>query len=152
MDKETFLKLLKKGENKTYTDHDRCIQIILDYITSSPIFQIIDGPNYGGGQGPDLVFRNTTTRVVEYIEVELDAKVSKKARRIAKRAEEYSQKFEKARLWMVSSSDKWLTSEKGTGVIDYLDKSLLKTGKIEVNRISPIDLGVCSITRNFPFR
>ena len=134
------------------TDHDRCIQIILDYIRSLPTaFQLLENPSMGIEQGPDLLFLNKKLDCIEYVEVELDAKASTKAVRMARRAADLHLRYRKpVRVWMISSSDKWVTSEKKTGVADKTDTQLVG-GEVQVFRMSPIDLGIHSITRDFPF-
>jgi hypothetical protein len=129
------------------TDHDRCIQILLDYVKSKPLsFRLLQDPSPGIEQGPDLLFLNSMSNCVEYVEVELDAKSSVKATRMAKRAELLHQRHKKpVRVWMVSSSDKWVASEKEIGVSNHVNKELLQSGAVSVFRISPLDLGIYSI-------
>jgi len=134
------------------TDHDRCIQIILDYIKSKPTTFELLKVNVGVEQGPDLLFVNGKQNCIEYVEVELDAKESRKAVRMAKRASEFHHRYNKpVRVWMVSSSNEWVTSQKKTGVADNINAQLLGNQAIKVFRISPIDLGIFSLTRDFPF-
>jgi hypothetical protein len=135
------------------TNHDRCIQIVLDYIKSYPsIFRLIREPSIGIEQGPDLLLLNSAQDCIECVEVELDTKSSIKAKRIAKRAESLNSQYGKpVRVWMISSSDKWVTSDGRMGVRDYIDKKKIEDKTIEVFRIIPVDLGTHSVMRGFPF-
>ena len=127
------------------TDHNRCIYIIHKYMLEHPqIFSVKDAPCYGFEKGPDLIAHNLCMDVIDYIEVELDATNSKKFARIAERANNLVSKHNKpVRLWLVSSSDKWIL-----GIRKEIQKLGEKSeNRISIRRISPLDIG----ERHFPF-
>lgn len=127
------------------TDHDKCLYIIHKYILEHPqVFSIERAPSYGIEKGPDLVAHNLCMDLIDYIEVELDATHSKKFKRIAEKAKDLVDKYNKpVRLWLISSSDKWIVGIKKEvrKLGDFYEK------KITIKRISPIDIG----ERRFPF-
>lgn len=121
------------------TDHDKCLYILHKYMIEHPqVFQVDQPPSYGIKPGYDLVARNLCMNVIEYIEVELDATDTKKFKRIAEKGKDLYIKHNKpVRLWMVSTSDKWIRGVRKaiTGLGDPYSK------KITVQRISPLDVG-----------
>ena len=127
------------------TDHDKCLYLIHKYMLEHPqVFSIKESPSYGFEKGPDLVAHNLCMDLIDHIEVELDATHSKKFERIAERAKNLVDKYSKpVRLWLVSSSDKWIVGVKKE--IQNLGKPFDK--KIMIRRISPLDIG----ERHFPF-
>lgn len=127
------------------TDHDRSLYLIHKYMVEQPkVFHIQETPSYGFQKGADLLAHNVCMNVIEYIEVELDATHSKKFKRIAKRAKDLFDKYDKpVRLWLVSSSDKWTIGVRRR--VRELGEPYNK--KITVSRISPLDLG----EGRFPF-
>lgn len=133
-------------EMKGKTDHRECIEIIVDYSKKCRYLRILGEPNYEETQGPDLVLENLRDKCVEYIEVELDAKNTPDAQRIAKRAIQLASGNEMVRVWLVSCSNKWIESKKKTGVKNFIaadprGRIYLENGRVEIERISPIQLG-----------
>ena len=127
------------------TDHDRSLYLIHKYMLEHPqVFDIKESPSYGLQKGADLLAHNICMNVIEYVEVELDATYSEKFKRIAKRAKDMFDKYDQpVRLWLVSSSDKWVVGVRRQ--IRELGEPYSK--KIIIKRISPLDLG----KRHFPF-
>lgn len=79
--------------------------------------------------------------VIEYIEVELDATDRNTARRIAQKARELCARTKKnVRLWLVSSSDKWVRIVKRS-LKALTEEEGPPPKEIVVMRISPIMVG-----------
>jgi hypothetical protein len=118
------------------------VQILKKYVADHPEqFQLIES-HVGGEKGPNFVAEDLQHKAIIYIEVELDAKDSKKARAFAKRAIELHKTYNKpVLLWMVASSDKWITTKDRTGVKDHLEKIGKEENVRIMKRISPLTLG-----------
>lgn len=140
---------------ETKTDHDICILILKRFIAERPERYRLIEHHFGTERGPNFVAEDLASDTIIYVEVELDAKSSRKAESFAERALKLHAKYGKCVLvWMVASSDKWVTSRDGTGVRDYLGK-LIADEKVEVvGRKSPLELGAYAsdfITHIKPF-
>lgn len=115
-------------------------------LSNPHVFSIIGTPSYGvtKSHGADLVAENKCMNVIEHIEVELDATSKAEFLRIAHKAKELYEKYQKPiRLWLVASSDKWVKGVEKE--IKNLGETFPKN--ISVKRISPIRVG----EGKFPF-
>jgi hypothetical protein len=100
----------------------------------------------GGKPGPNFLAEDLENNRIFYAEVELDAKQTDKAKRIAARARRLVKRYKKpVLLAMVSSSEKWVTTRGRTGVKDFLE-DLVQQGKVRVIRVSPLAIGAYAST------
>lgn len=127
------------------TDHDICIHVLKRFVEKRPERYRLIEFHTGGEPGPNFLAEDLKDGVIVYAEVELDAKQTDKARRIARRARRLVERYGKpVYLAMVASSEKWVTTRKGkregTGVRDFLE-DVVRNGEVRVERISPLALG-----------
>lgn len=138
------------------TDHDICIYILRKFVAEQPERYRLIEHHFGTERGPNFVAEDRVSNTIIYAEVELDAKSSRKARSFASRALRLYRKFKKpVVIWMVASSDKWITSQDGTGVKDYLEQLDVDKNVKVAGRKSPLELGAYAsdfITQIKPFR
>ena len=95
------------------TDHDICIHVLKRFVEDHPERYRLIEYHVGGEPGPNFLAEDLENDVIVYAEVELDAKQTDRARRIAERVRRLvEQRGKPVYLAMVSSSEKWVTTRR----------------------------------------
>jgi hypothetical protein len=137
------------------TDHDLCIFVLKKFVEDNPKRYRLIEFHTSGEPGPNFLAKDFEENIIIYAEVELDAKQTDKAKRIAKRARQYTSQYGRpVLLAMVASSEKWVSTKDRTGVKDFLE-DLVRQGKVQVIRVSPLAIGAYAssfVSKHRPLR